>query len=163
MVFGPPRGRASSCRARKLVSLKKLGVLFFGGPMSRQVVVASLGGAAALILAQRWRRALRGSPPTWFTELLTSGELERLAVPEWDNSSLWRRLHGWLGTDYAHGPDAAVHIAGYGLSGSGVGARLVGAVHFGRGAESHQATGPMPDASLRKLRVSVLTHSIFSC
>ena len=64
--------------------------------------------------------------------------MRMLHIPEWENGARWRLQNGWLGSDYAHGPDAAVHVAGYGLAGKGVGTRLVGCVHFGTGAESHK-------------------------
>ena len=52
---------------------------------------------------------------------------------------MWRQVNGWVGTDYAHGEEAAVHIAGYALSTTPAGfSKLTGAVHFGPGAESHK-------------------------
>ena len=90
----------------------------------------------------------RGAPPSWFRALLgdQTGRWERLVVREWDEPC-WRAANGWRGTDFVHGAPAAVHIPDYVLdrpaaaaardSGT-AGARLVGAAHFGAGAESHQ-------------------------
>lgn len=97
---------------------------------------AAIGAVAYLVR----RRRRRGPPPAWFGALEEDGTLERVRLPEWDNDQAWRAANGFRGSDYAHGPDAAVHIAGYYLDGvaGGVGSRLIGAVHFGTGAESHR-------------------------
>lgn len=100
------------------------------------------GATAALVAYQlfRQRRKRRGPPPAWFTALGAEQDLEEVHLPEWDNGPAWRAENGFKGSDYAHGPDAAVHICGYYLRGvpGGVGSKLIGAVHFGPGAESHR-------------------------
>ena len=105
--------------------------------------VATAGIATAVIwyvqyMRKRHRRASR-MPPPWFQDLIGGGEFDALCIPEWDNSTAWRRSNGWVGTDYAHSADGAVYIAGYGLGKTTEGQpKLVGAVHFGTGAESHR-------------------------
>ena len=102
---------------------------------------AAAGIATAVVwyLRSRHRQPSRRRAPPWFQHLIDSGELNALRIPEWDNSPAWRRANGWIGTDYAHSCDGAVYIAGYGLGQSTEGhPKLVGAVHFGAGAESHR-------------------------
>ena len=109
---------------------------------SRGLVAGAAAAAAACALLEllRRRRRRRGPPPAWFAALASDPGLARVALPEWDNGPAWRRRNGFKGSDYAHGPDAAVHVAGYFLAGvpGGVGSTLTGAVHFGPGAESHR-------------------------
>jgi len=56
-------------------------------------------------------------------------------VSEWDNSASWRRSNGWRGSDYVHGDKAGVRILDYFYTADD---KLVGAVHFTAGAESHK-------------------------
>ena len=110
--------------------------------ISLNVVAAGAAALVAfeLVLRRRRRRRARGSPPAWFADLAQEAGLERVSLAEWDEGPAWRLANGFEGSDYAHGPAAAVHIAGYYLRGAagGVGSTLTGAVHFGRGAESHR-------------------------
>jgi hypothetical protein len=96
------------------------------GGLARAVVPSLAAGAVAAYFV--YRRCRRSQPPQWYADLFESSA-SRLRVAEWENGWLWRLRNGWVGTDYAHGPSAAVHVAGYALSGSGVGTKLVGAVH----------------------------------
>ena len=83
---------------------------------------------------------LNGLPPTWLDELEDDESYERVRLPEWDNGTEWRQKNGFKGSDYVHGARAAVHVPRYYLRGvaGGVGSKLVGAAHFGPGAESHR-------------------------
>jgi len=106
-----------------------------------QQLTASVGMAAMLFVALEAarRRRRRSAVPSWFTELQKSGQYELLRIDEWERGWIWRLANGWLGTDYVHGVDAAVHVAGYLLGKTPEGhAKLIGAVHFGPGAESHK-------------------------
>lgn len=103
--------------------------------MSRWALAAGVVAAAAIAVAHRRKRRT----PKWWDELLEESSLERLHIAEWENGYLWRRLNGWVGTDYAHGANAAVHIAGYVMGKTDEGhACLVGAVYMAPGAESHK-------------------------
>ena len=107
--------------------------------MSARTTAIAIAGASAIAYYLLQKRRKRGGIPSWYASA-TAG-MSPLRIDEWENGWVWRLSNGWVGTDYAHGPDAAVHIAGYGLStgeGGGIGTRLVGAVHFGKGAESHK-------------------------
>ena len=83
---------------------------------------------------------LNGLPPVWLDELEDDESYERVRLPEWDNGTEWRRKNGFKGSDYVHDACAAVHVPRYYLRGvaGGVGSKLVGAAHFGPGAESHR-------------------------
>ena len=101
--------------------------------------LAAVGAAAAVVcgVAVALRRRRRSNdPPQWYEELFVAAE--RLRIAEWENGALWRRWNGWVGNDYAHGPNAGCRIAGYAQSGAGVGTTLVGAAFFGPNAESHK-------------------------
>lgn len=107
-------------------------------PIAVGAAVVAAAAAAAVVFAARHRRR-RGAPPSWLIALLSSDDYERLRVAEWERGPSWRLSNGWVGTDYAHGEGAAVHIADYGLGKTAKGyAKLVGAVHFSSGAESHK-------------------------
>ena len=115
-----------------------------GGGTVALAAAATAATAAAvttvLMLRKRRRQQQQRPPlPGWFSDLLCEPDVERLQVAEWENGTAWRLDNGWLGTDYVHGVDAAVHIAGYALGRTSEGfATLTGAVHFGSAAESHQ-------------------------
>ena len=83
---------------------------------------------------------LNGLPPAWLDELEDDESYERVRLPEWENGTEWRRKNGFKGSDYVHDACAAVHVPRYYLRGvsGGVGSKLVGAAHFGPGAESHR-------------------------
>ena len=83
---------------------------------------------------------LNGLPPVWLDELEDDESYERVRLPEWDNGTEWRRKNGFKGSDYVHDACAAMHVPRYYLRGvaGGVGSKLVGAAHFGPGAESHR-------------------------
>lgn len=110
---------------------------------------AAAAAAVAVEVVRRRRAAAsslaRGAPPGWFAAMLADSiRWERLCVREWDEPR-WRARNGWRGTDFVHGALAAVHIPDYVVSRTaphgddgGTGVRLVGAAHFGPGAESHQ-------------------------
>jgi acyl-coenzyme A thioesterase PaaI-like protein len=105
-----------------------------------------VGGAAALLVfklvaARRDSNdATRSPPPSWLDELEDDESYERVRLPEWDNGASWRQRNGFKGSDFVHGALAAVHVPRYYLRGvaGGVGSKLVGASHFGPGAESHR-------------------------
>ena len=80
---------------------------------------------------------LNGLPPVWLDELEDDESYERVRLPEWDNGTEWRRKNGFKGSDYVHDACAAVHVPRYYLRGvaGGVGSKLVGAAHFGPGAD----------------------------
>ena len=95
-------------------------------------VTAACTALAVLFIRRRPQRI----PPAWVTDILSD---RKLSIDEWQNGAVWRQVNGWVGTDYAHGEEAAVHIAGYALSTTPAGfSKLTGAVHFGPGAESHK-------------------------
>jgi acyl-coenzyme A thioesterase PaaI-like protein len=101
------------------------------------VAVTAACTALAFFCLIRRRRPQR-IPPAWVTDLLSDAD-RKLSLDEWENGAVWRQDNGWVGTDYAHGEEAAVHIAGYALSTTPAGfSKLTGAVHFGPGAESHK-------------------------
>ena len=107
------------------------------------VGLAAVAGLLACKLIAPQRRAEdteRGPLPAWLDELEDDKEYERIHLPEWDNGAVWRRKNGFQGSDYVHGARAAVHVPRYYLRGvaGGVGSKLVGAAHFGPGAESHR-------------------------
>ena len=106
------------------------------------VGLAAVAGllACKLIAPRNDNDGARGSPPAWLDELEDDKEYERIHLPEWDNGAAWRRQNGFKGSDYVHGARAAVHVPRYYLRGvaGGVGSKLVGAAHFGPGAESHR-------------------------
>jgi len=83
-------------------------------------------------------RTARSTPPTWWSDATTDQTVTSLKIDEWERGPDWRKANGWLGTDYIHGLDAAVHVPGYLLEATRGGVLLVGAAHFGAGAESHQ-------------------------
>lgn len=100
--------------------------------------VAVTAACTALAFFLSRRRRPRRIPPAWVTDLLSDAD-RKLSLDEWENGAVWRQDNGWVGTDYAHGEEAAVHIAGYALSTTPAGfSKLTGAVHFGPGAESHK-------------------------
>lgn len=86
----------------------------------------------------------RAAPPGWWREAAAAAvqpgaTAKLLRINEWERGSDWRKANGWVGTDLIHGPDAAIHCAGYLLNTTPDGRpRLVGAAHFGVGAESHR-------------------------
>ena len=106
------------------------------------VGLAAVAGllACKLIAPRRADDAERGPPPAWLDDLEGDESYERIGLPEWDNGAVWRRQNGFKGSDYVHGARAAVHVPRYYLRGvsGGVGSKLVGAAHFGPGAESHR-------------------------
>ena len=105
-------------------------------------IAAAAGLLACKLIAPRNdnEAAVRSPPPAWLDELEGDESYERVKLPEWDNGAVWRRQNGFKGSDYVHGARAAVHVPRYYLRGvdGGVGSKLVGATHFGPGAESHR-------------------------
>ena len=96
---------------------------------------SAAAGAGLAVLLLRRRKRQRPPAPAWFAALDAATAVR---LPEWDNGTAWRAANEFMGTDYSHGPEAAVHVAGYHLDTCDTGARLTGAVHFGPGAESHR-------------------------
>ena len=111
-------------------------------PTLQVVGMAAAAGllACKLIASRNDNDGARGSPPAWLDELEDDESYERVRLPEWDNGTEWRRKNGFKGSDYVHDACAAVHVPRYYLRGvaGGVGSKLVGAAHFGPGAESHR-------------------------
>ena len=136
-------------RPRRLLSLElcvpllTMDTITLNVPTLPCVGLAAVAGLLACKLIAPQRRAEdteRGPLPAWLDELEDDKEYERIHLPEWDNGAVWRRKNGFKGSDYVHGARAAVHVPRYYLRGvaGGVGSKLVGAAHFGPGAESHR-------------------------
>ena len=126
-------------------------------------LAAAAGLLACKLVAQRRDDDTeRGPLPAWLDELEGDESYERINLPEWDNGAAWRRQNGFKGSDYVHGACAAVHVPRYYLRGvaGGVGSKLVGAAHFGPGAESHR--GLCHGGAMTSLMDDVCGHAAFT-